>query len=106
MKQRELPFSIDGSGFWVMRNFPRYEEVAHFDLESQAKIVCDELNAAWEAGRLLSKEEIRFAWEEGFKLCRSYADNHFHFQGEQKERMDSFIAACAGRRITYKNLTA
>jgi hypothetical protein len=28
----------------------------------------------------------RKAWEDGFKLCRSYGDNWFHFDGEQKER--------------------
>lgn len=27
----------------------------------------------------------RQAWEAGFQLCRSYGDNHAHFDGEQKE---------------------
>lgn len=30
--------------------------------------------------------QLRAAWEEGFRLCRSYGDNHAHFQGDQKER--------------------
>ena len=29
---------------------------------------------------------LRHAWEAGFRLCRSYGDNHHHFDGEQKER--------------------
>ena len=29
---------------------------------------------------------IREAWEAGFKLCRSYGDNHWHWDGEQKEQ--------------------
>ncbi|HEX3058086.1 MAG TPA: hypothetical protein VHP62_01920 [Usitatibacter sp.] len=29
---------------------------------------------------------VREAWEAGFALCRSYGDNHAHFEGEQKER--------------------
>jgi hypothetical protein len=36
----------------------------------------------------------REAWEAGFRLCRSYGDNHAHFDGEQKERQwDAFLAA-------------
>jgi len=31
-------------------------------------------------------KKLRLAWEAGFQLCRGYADNHQHFQGEQKER--------------------
>lgn len=30
--------------------------------------------------------DLRAAWEAGFALCRSYGDNHAHFDGEQKER--------------------
>lgn len=30
-------------------------------------------------------ERMRAAWEAGFTLCRSYGDNHVHFDGEQKE---------------------
>ena len=30
--------------------------------------------------------DLRAAWEAGFRLCRSYGDNHAHFDGEQKER--------------------
>lgn len=29
---------------------------------------------------------LRHAWEAGFRLCRSYGDNHHHFDGEQKAR--------------------
>jgi hypothetical protein len=32
------------------------------------------------------EDEARVAWEAGFRLCRSYGDNHAHFDGEQKER--------------------
>jgi hypothetical protein len=32
------------------------------------------------------EEAQRHAWEAGFRLCRSYGDNHAHFDGEQKER--------------------
>lgn len=28
---------------------------------------------------------LRAAWEKGFRLCRVYGDNHFHFADEQKE---------------------
>lgn len=34
----------------------------------------------------LLRQLIRVAWEQGFKLCRGYGDNHVHFQGEQRER--------------------
>lgn len=39
-----------------------------------------------DALRRCHEKELRVAWEAGFKLCRGYADNHVHFQGEQKER--------------------
>lgn len=32
------------------------------------------------------KPTIREAWEAGFKLCRSYGDNHWHWDGEQREQ--------------------
>ncbi len=29
---------------------------------------------------------LRAMWDHGFKTCRSYTDNWFHCEGEQKER--------------------
>lgn len=28
---------------------------------------------------------MRKAWEDGFRLCRTYGDNHHHWDGEQRE---------------------
>lgn len=38
------------------------------------------------AGRAGQVTLLRAAWEKGFRLCRAYGDNHFHFADEQKER--------------------
>lgn len=43
--------------------------------------------------------ELRHAWEQGFKLAVGYADNHFHFAGEQKERQwQKFLAAISSAK--------
>lgn len=42
-------------------------------------------------------EQVRNAWEAGFALCRSYADNHYHFEGEQKEK--KWKEFCESRRL-------
>ena len=44
--------------------------------------------AGFVRGRALepARDSLRAAWEAGFRLCRSYGDNHAHFDGEQKER--------------------
>lgn len=50
------------------------------------------------------KAALRSAWEEGFRLCRSYGDNHAYFEGDQKERQwrdcleRLLVAAEAGRQ--------
>lgn len=31
-------------------------------------------------------EQLRIAWEAGFKIAVRYNDNYVHFDGEQKER--------------------
>jgi hypothetical protein len=40
--------------------------------------LCDVFRRGRRAGQ-------RPAWEAGFRLCRSYGDNHAHFDGAQKE---------------------
>jgi hypothetical protein len=33
-----------------------------------------------------TESDLRAAWEAGFRLCRSYGDNHAHWRDEQRER--------------------
>lgn len=47
---------------------------------------CPYCNPKLEAQREQLEQAQRNAWEAGFALCRSYGDNHIHFDGEQKER--------------------
>jgi hypothetical protein len=42
-------------------------------------------NARYEALKQDIKAQLRTAWEAGFRLCRTYGDNHAHFDGAQKE---------------------
>ena len=52
------PYTVDLSGHWVMTNIGTYREVEHFDLPSQAKIVCEELNTAYAAGQASREQWI------------------------------------------------
>lgn len=46
----------------------------------------DALTRDLQAERDKTEQQLREAWEEGFRLCRGYGDNHAHFAGEQKEQ--------------------
>lgn len=48
-------------------------------------------------------EEIRDAWEAGFKLCRTYGDNWIHFTGKQRE--EQWEKFCAARRHLVRPAT-
>ena len=64
------------------------EHVGCGDVDAMGQCVtCDAIRAALRSRPAPPDDlALRHAWEAGFRLCRSYGDNHHHFDGEQKER--------------------